>query len=79
MVCVTPPVEVSPKEARHTSIQTHAFWNGIIISLSHKRFIHVSHHVWLALVILLYVFSLVSSLSDMFSLLSRAFVNASAL
>jgi hypothetical protein len=34
MVCVTPPVEVSPKEARHTSIQTHAFWNGIIISLS---------------------------------------------
>ena len=30
MVCVTPPVEVSPKEARHTSIQTHAFWNGII-------------------------------------------------
>jgi hypothetical protein len=25
MVCVTPPVEVSPKEARHTSIQTHAF------------------------------------------------------
>jgi hypothetical protein len=32
MVCVTPPVEVSPKEARHTSIQTHALWNGIIIS-----------------------------------------------
>ena len=25
MVCVTPPVEVSPKEARHTSMQTRAF------------------------------------------------------
>jgi hypothetical protein len=36
-VCVTPPVEVSPKEARHTSMQTRAFWNGVIISLSRKR------------------------------------------
>ena len=24
MVCVTPPVEVPPKEARHTSMQTRA-------------------------------------------------------
>ena len=31
MVCVTPPVEVSLKEDRRTSMQTHAFWNGIII------------------------------------------------
>lgn len=29
MVCVTPPVEVSPKEARHTAMQTRAFWNDI--------------------------------------------------
>ena len=36
-VCVTPPVEVSPKEARHTSMQTRALWNGVIISLSRKR------------------------------------------
>ena len=34
MVCVTAPVEASPKEARHTSMQTRAFWNDIISSLS---------------------------------------------
>ena len=31
MASVTPPVEVSPKEARHTSMQTRAFWSGIFI------------------------------------------------
>ena len=42
MECVTPPVEVSPKEARHLSMQTRALWNGIIISLSRKRLIRTT-------------------------------------
>jgi len=40
MVCVTTPVEASPKEARHTSMQTRAFCNDSISSLSCKRIIH---------------------------------------
>ena len=42
MVCVTTPVEASPKEARHTSMQTRAFWNDIITSLSRKRLVHTT-------------------------------------